>query len=170
MNISDTEKGDLVRFYNVVYISQMKGFLFGTFGGAKSSDLKSQTPIIKRPIIPALALASPLKDSLPQNILSLTLANQKKSPMLKHAMTPMTNALYAFGESPHRGNEQLSNNINSRRHINFEDNSNAENNPGLSNEAVSKIPKYGNSVMEKILEQKHEGDEDSNKKGKFCFW
>ena len=164
VHISEKEKGDLVRFYNAVYISQLKNFLFNAFG-TKSIDIKSQTPQIKKPLIPALALASPLKDSLPQNMMSMSLMNNKKSPMLKHRMTPTSNAPYIFNDFSVYGSDPSANNMTSKRLINFEDGNGTENTIQLGTENGIKVPKYSSSLMEKIVEQKHEDTEDSNKKG-----
>ena len=156
--INDNERGDLVRFYNAVYISHMKSHLFSSFGD-KTVEMKSQTPYAKKPIISALTLSSPLKESLPQAMTNLSLANKRKSPMSKHSMTPMTSALYAYPESSGIGDPQQAEPA-SKRLINFEEvpyNSNSD--------AQPKMPKF----LERIVEHKHEDGEDSSKKRNFLL-
>ena len=136
----------------------MKTFIFSLVGDKNSYDTKSNTPIIKRPIISALVMESPLRESLPYFMQNSAL-NKKKSPLLKLGMTPLTSALYA--ESP-RPMENLHNNISSRRMLNMDDTDNYQNDLG-----VKKLKNVG-ALMDKIIEQKSEETEmDSSKKSIF---
>jgi len=146
----------LIKFYNAVYISQMKVFLFSLL--QNQSEVKAPTPMIKKPIIPGLNLESPLRDSLPIHLMqikSVSTHNKKKSPMLKYGMTPQTNVLYAFAESPSSRSVEPTNTLTSKRQLTFEDAS-------VENDMLRK-GKYSMGMMDKIIE-KEEHDNDSNKK------
>ena len=153
--IKENDRVDLIKFYNTVYISQIKTFLFSLVGDKNSYDPKSNTPMIKRPMIPALVIESPLRESLPYHMQNSAL-NKKKSPLLKLGMTPFTSALYA--ESP-RPMENLNNNITSRKMLNMDEPDNYQ------NDLLLKKLKNGGAFMDKIIEQKsEETDMDSSKK------
>ena len=133
----------------------MKTFIFSLVGDKNSYDSKPNTPMIKRPIISALVLESPLRESLPYHM-QISALNKKKSPLLKVGMTPLTSALYA--ESP-RPVDNLQNNMISRRVLNMDDSEDHQNDLG-----VKKL-KNANTLMDKIIEQKSEETEmDSSKK------
>lgn len=78
--------------------------------------------------------------------------------MVRAGMTPRTNTLYAFGESPARALDQINSTLASRRTINFDD---------KDQEAdIIKKPRFNNPLMNRIKEHKFEDSEDSDKKGK----
>lgn len=142
----------------------MKSYIY-SLNGEKSAHVesKSNTPLLKKPIICALTVASPLRESLPQNMSANTaLTPRKKSPLIRPGMTPMTNALYAFGESPGRALDQINNTLASKRIINFDDNS--------QEPAAVKKQRFANPIMGKILEHKLEDSQDSQKRSNYHLY
>ena len=116
-------------------------------------DSKCYTPLLKPPVIPMFALASPLRESLPQSNSCLS----RKSPMVRPGMTPNGNPIYAFGESPSRALERINGVLSaSKRIINFEND---------ANDSGHKERKLINPVLERIMDQRNEELDDSQKKG-----
>ena len=156
--IKGDERADLIKFYNIVYLAQMKPYLNSLSMNRQQgeTDSKSYTPFLKRPVIPALAVASPLKESLPQSNSALRM----KSPMVRAGMTPTATAVYAFGESPSRALEKINGELASKRIIDFEEG---------AQDSDQKKKKYINPVLERIMDQRHEESEDSQKKSIYCY-
>jgi hypothetical protein len=164
--INDTERADLIKFYNLIFIPQMKTYLFALAPqtGQIPAQLRPGTPQIKKPLVPALVMNSPLRESIPLHIAappyrSISAHAKTKTPQPNYGMTPLTRTLYAFGESPSRNLESI-NNLASKRQINFDDgpeSNSAESNP-------IKEAKPTSSILGKIFEQKNEDSESEPSK------
>lgn len=77
--------------------------------------------------------------------------------MVRAGMTPTTNAVYAFGESPSRALDKINGALAlaaSKRIIDF--------NEGAQDSEKKK--KFLNPALERIMDQKHDDSEDSQKK------
>lgn len=107
IEINDTEQGDIIKFYNEVYIPAVKSFIISL----KSTDKKFNTPMamspsprvfypqseIKRPTVPLFPMQSPIKEALNSPFhLPMSVNNRKYSSTL---LTPLTKKLYSFGET-----------------------------------------------------------------------
>ena len=156
--INADQKADIIAFYNTVYLPQMKPYLNSLNSNRSGEvDSKSYTPLLKPPVIPMLALASPLRESLPQCNSALS----RKSPMVRPGMTPngSSNHIYAFGESPRRALDKINGALfASKRIINFEEG---------APESSHKEKKYVNPMLERIMDQRNDESEDSQKKGTY---
>lgn len=160
--INEIERADLIKFYNSVYISQMKTYLFSLAPQPGQPQMRPGTPQIKKPLVPALVMDSPLRESLPVQIAqykSISAHAKTNTPLPKYGMTPRTGALYAFGESPCRTLETI-NNFASKRQINFDD---APDNSNAAGDVIVKKAKSSNPILDKIMEQREEDGEDVNK-------
>ena len=108
IKINDYLSVDIIKFYNTIYIQNMKDYLTGkNYNGA-------------RPRISALNPPSPLKANL-----TTSLNYYENSPMrstMQNYMTPRTKKLWAFGESPSRALKSINTMIQQRasRRIDFE--------------------------------------------------
>jgi len=101
--------GDIIKFYNQVYIQLMKQYL------------TQESPTLK-PRIAALNPPSPLRANLamPMHYTSLSSPMQspgivRQSPYRSQLMTPRTANLYAFGESPAKGLDSINRMISAQR-------------------------------------------------------
>jgi len=156
--INETEKGDLIKFYNTAYISQMKVYLYA-LSPQPQLPMRPGTPQIKKPMVPALITNSPLRESLPQYAApmmayrSVSAHSKTKNPLPAYGMTPRTGALYAHGESPYRELATIST-VASKRQISFDDGPESNS----TGEMLSKKTKT-NSILDKIVEQKNEDSE-----------
>jgi len=161
--INDNERADLIKFYNLIFIPQMKTFLFALVPQPGQLQLRPGTPQIKKPLVPALIMNSPLRESIPLQYApppyrSISAHAKTRTPQPNYGMTPLTRTLYAFGESPSRNLESIKN-LASKRQINFDDGP-----EGNSTEtSFIKEPKPSNSILGKILEQKNEDSEPESK-------
>ncbi len=154
VNLANNQKGDIITFYNNIFISTMKSFIVTLNKKTiKTTNEKSQTPLIKNPLISKKMMDSPLSSVLPSG-----LQNMKKSINQKNSiMTPKTHMLYAFAESPlmklndvHLKNAKT--NVQSKKLINFEESMN-----GGKKEATQKnFMKYENEKLGKIDETNNE--------------
>ena len=135
--MTDFQTGDIINFYNNVYVGYMKTYLLA---------LNKSVPIQgSKPRIQALNPDSPLKEHLPQPLLKYSASPQSagssitRSPSRLAFLTPRTRRLYAFGESPSQALESINRMMQkSDRKINFDQ----------EDEAPTKKPKY----MSKILQ------------------
>jgi len=161
--INENERADLIKFYNNVYIPQMKTYLFtiGPQPGSTQAQVRPATPQIKKPLVPALITQSPLREALPHPMMpaapynrSISAHAKSKTPIPSYGMTPRTGALYAFGESPSRTLESI-NNIASKRQIDFDDGPDSN-----SGDFIMKKAKGSSSILDKIIEQKNEESEE----------
>lgn len=96
VHLEGNTTGDIIRFYNEVYVKFMKNYLMA---------LTNKNPVLLRsePRIPSLNPSSPLKYSLPPPIISYSpndSRNVLSSPLRSPYATPRSKRLYAFGESP----------------------------------------------------------------------
>ena len=132
--------GDLIKYYNAVFIRNLKGFLYNLKGGEHYNE-DSQQHVIKKPLIPILNVSSPLRESLPYRFNQIM-----RSPIIRPGLTPFSSLLHA--ESPSRALD-ITNSINGRK-LNLDDNEGTE--PPLSKKL--KI----NSIFEKILGTPQEND------------
>ena len=98
--MEDGSSIDIIKFYNTVYLKEMKQYLcsFNSQQSQSSYQANSSTPL-HRPVIPALTMDSPLHLSLPQCNSSAS-DMRSRTPILKALLTPMTNRLFAFESSP----------------------------------------------------------------------
>jgi hypothetical protein len=95
------EKGDIIRFYNEVFVPMISTFIKSlkkqhqiqkpTFSPVSKQNENPEIQIseLKKPIMPLFSIQSPLKET----------ANSAYITNLKPIMTPMTKTLYAFGEA-----------------------------------------------------------------------
>jgi len=158
--INDGERADLIKFYNNIYIPQMKAYLF-TLGPQPAGQIQIRpgTPQIKKPLVPALITQSPLREALPHPMMpavpyrSVSAHAKSKTPIPSYGMTPRTGALYAFGESPSRTLQSI--NIASKRQIDFDDGPDSN-----SGDFIMKKAKGSSSILDKIIEQKNEESEE----------
>lgn len=108
IKVNDYLSVDVIKFYNTIYIQNMKDYLTGkNYNGA-------------RPRISALNPPSPLKANLTN---SLTYhGNSPMRPSTQNFMTPRTKKLWAFGESPSQTLKSINTMIQQRasRRIDFE--------------------------------------------------
>ena len=87
--------GDIIRFYNEIYVKYMKTYLIALNKNISYSR--------NEPRIPSLNPSSPLRYSLPPPMISYSPSeprNLLSSPLRSPYATPRTKRLYAFGESP----------------------------------------------------------------------
>lgn len=141
----------------------MKSYLFA-LAPSGPGPLKPSTPQIKKPLVPALVMDSPLRESLPFQpgtpYKSISAHAKTRTPLPSYGMTPRTGALYAFGESPSRTLETI-NNLASKVRINFDD---AQDNNDDKDDFIVKKIKPSNPILGKILEQRNEeSDTEPNK-------
>ena len=96
VRLEGSTTGDIIRFYNDIYVRYMKNYLM-------SLTSKSGTSLRTDPRIPCLNPSSPLKYSLPPPIVVYS-PNDKRysisSPARSPYATPLIKKIYAFGESP----------------------------------------------------------------------
>ena len=86
--MEETSPIDIIKFYNSVFIVNMKNFIsMLKEKGLNTSKIASRKHSI---------LQSPLKGIIPREINF----KQSKNVMNKHHMTPQTQLLYAYNESP----------------------------------------------------------------------
>jgi transcription initiation factor TFIIIB Brf1 subunit/transcription initiation factor TFIIB len=96
--------GDIIKFYNTVFILHMKNFLLA---------ISKTTPnILPKPRLPSLHPPSPIRQNLPPSMLqysSSPLPNSSllQSPLKSPFLTPRSKRLYAFGESPSQALEGI---------------------------------------------------------------
>eukprot|EP00357_Protocruzia_adherens_P001211 CAMPEP_0115005678 /NCGR_PEP_ID=MMETSP0216-20121206/20027_1 /TAXON_ID=223996 /ORGANISM="Protocruzia adherens, Strain Boccale" /LENGTH=932 /DNA_ID=CAMNT_0002372075 /DNA_START=130 /DNA_END=2931 /DNA_ORIENTATION=+ len=173
--LKDDTYGDIIKFYNSVYIQTMKHYIVGCLTKWKKVKIQPNTPKIK-----ALDPQSPLKECLPQNMLaSSTLAGGNgtadKSPMSYSRspyvspmtrMTPTTKQLYSFAESP---NLNLDNFFARGRHqpLNFDINTKSKSRRHSRNSSFTDSTlgnnKYSFHTMSRIAESRSECNNDENK-------
>jgi len=151
------EKIDLIKFYNTIFITQTRTFLFSLLPDRAQVEMKSATPMIRKPVISALVMESPLRESLPQHMFG---TKGGKSPMLKFGYPSPGGTSQTMSNTAGKLND-TANNLVSKRQINF-DEANDSNNNVLS----AKKPKIPHqAVMDKIVEHNtEEAEMDSNKK------
>jgi len=141
----------------------MKTYLFALGSQPETLKFRPSTPQIKKPLVPALVMDSPLRESLPMHMAppyrSISAHSKAMTPQPHYGMTPLTRTLYAFGESPSRNLVSFGG-LASKRQINFDDG--PETNSG-ENSAI-KEPKPSNSILGKIFEQKNEDSESESTK------
>eukprot|EP01017_Pseudomicrothorax_dubius_P026412 TRINITY_DN2945_c0_g2_i2.p1 TRINITY_DN2945_c0_g2~~TRINITY_DN2945_c0_g2_i2.p1 ORF type:complete len:992 (+),score=245.91 TRINITY_DN2945_c0_g2_i2:123-3098(+) len=192
IEVEPGRKGDLILFYNTVFIAAMKTFILGMGSSRKQSGfaaMKPPSPGIKRPIINVSGLQSPLKALLPTAMQNFSVGAQSqgkknglRSPLSGSVMTPKTQFLFAFGETPSVRHEGPSKSVASKKMINFDAEVGNENvnTSNLSSSSISnsilmkKEAKYGQIQLEKITETKTENHECPNSsrrgiKGKMLF-
>ena len=135
--MTDFQTGDIINFYNHVYVGYMKTYLLAL---NKSIPMQGVKPRIQ-----ALNPESPLKEHLPQPLLRYSASPQSagssitRSPSRLAFLTPRTRRLYAFGESPSQALESINRMMQkSDRKINFDQ----------EDDVPTKKPKY----MSKILQ------------------
>lgn len=161
VHVNDVEKIDLIKFYNTVFITQTRTFLFSLLPDRAQVEMKSATPMIKRPVIQALVMESPLRDSLPQHMLQFSAQNKGKSPMLKFGYPSPGGTVHIMADTAGKLHDTV-NNLVSKRQINFDE---AHNDAHGLSAKKTKIPHQ--AVMDRIVEQKtEEAEMDSNKKSK----
>lgn len=152
--LKDNELGDVIKFYNTVYLAQMKPYL-SSLGTRKPEEPCGN--FLKKPVIEAFALASPLRDSLPQSNSVL----RRASPLGKFGTTPIRPII---GESPGRRFDQLNTastvNSQNNKRIDFDD---------FHEPDVKKKQHFTNPLLEKIIEQ-NESQELPAKKGTCYFF
>jgi hypothetical protein len=172
--IDSQRKGDIILFYNTVFITPMRSFIYSQSIKKPATQTRPASPSLQNPIIPNLPLQSPLKAMIPAGINSLSLSNAAnngkktpiyssygKNPMTPSIMTPKTQMLYAFAESPFLNSGELSRrpsgNLNSKKILNFEQVDNKENNDYNR----KKMPGSTKYSMEKIIETHQENVQDT---------
>ena len=130
--------------------------------------MKSATPFIKKPVIQALVMESPLRDSIPHHMIqyaSLSSHNKGKSPSIKTGASPLNGLSYSRNDTAGKLYE-AANNLASKRQINFD-----EAHEGTNIESNKRKLKFTQVVMDKIVEQNaEEAEVDSIKKSKFLFY
>lgn len=135
----------------------MKTYLFALAPQPGQPQMRPGTPQIKKPLVPALVMESPLRESLPIQLpqygKSISAHAKTSLPQPKYGMTPRTGALYAFGESPSRTLETI-NNFASKRQIDF------DTEPDNASDILNKKLKSSNSILDRIVEQREEDNED----------
>ena len=155
--LKDNERGDVISFYNKVYLAQMRPYL-STLAIRKPEEPepRSNGNFLKKPVIEAFALASPLRDVLPQSNSVL----RRASPIGKFGITPMRSAK-RIEESPARildshHQTNTASTATSKR-IDFDDN--------FHEPDVKKKQYFHNPLLEKIIEQRFDESQESHKKG-----
>ena len=118
MRIDQNTTGDIIRFYNEVYIRYMKSYLLPLSKGI-AANARSE------PRIPSLNPASPLRYNLPPPLISYSPSESRNclsSPLRSPYATPRTKRLYAFGESPSYQLDAINHMMNKTGvHLNFDD-------------------------------------------------
>lgn len=118
VRIDQNSTGDIIRFYNEVYIKYMKTYLMPLSKGIVTSHRIE-------PRIPSLNPASPLRYSLPPPMISFSPSDSRhclSSPLRSPYATPRTKRLYAFGESPSFHLDAINHMMNKTGvHLNFDD-------------------------------------------------
>lgn len=146
------QKADVITFYNSIYLAQLKPHLNSLSANRTGEvDSRSYTPLLRPPVIPMFANASPLREACGS-------ALSRKSPMVRPGMTPTSNA-YVFGESPRRALDKINGTLNSasKRIIKFDDN---------EQDSGHKERKIMNPVLVRIIDQKRDESEESQKGNK----
>lgn len=132
IEINPNEEGDIIKFYNEIFIPAVKNFIMslkniGNILSPISTNPRMFHPQseMKKPTVPLFSITSPLRETLntPYNV-PMTV-NNKKNPSL----TPVTKTLYSFGESlesPHKNfidfKQKLLNNPRVLKRIDFDNN------------------------------------------------
>ena len=96
VRLEGTNTGDIIRFYNEVFVKYMKNYLMA-LTSKTSSGTRSD------PRIPCLNPSSPLKFSLPPPMIIYSPTEGRhliSSPARSPFTTPRSKRIYAFGESP----------------------------------------------------------------------
>ena len=156
VNLNNNQNGDIITFYNNVFISTMKSFIVTlNKKSIKSINDKSQTPQIKNPLISRKIIDSPLASVLPSGLQHIKKTGNQKNPI----MTPKTHMLYAFAESPlmkindNNLKNTLKSTIHSKKLIDFEETHNG----GKNEITIQKnFNKYENEQLSKIDETVNE--------------
>ena len=148
--ITDGHKEEFIAFYNTIYLPQMKPYLNSLNSNrAGEVDSKGSTPLLKSPLIPMFALASPLRESLSQSTTCLS----QKSPMVRSGITPNDNFVFVVGVSPSRDLEKINRRLAASKHskhiINFESAGHEE--KKLINPVLKRIKELQNKVLNQAI-------------------
>eukprot|EP01017_Pseudomicrothorax_dubius_P029162 TRINITY_DN3515_c0_g1_i2.p1 TRINITY_DN3515_c0_g1~~TRINITY_DN3515_c0_g1_i2.p1 ORF type:complete len:524 (+),score=97.74 TRINITY_DN3515_c0_g1_i2:81-1652(+) len=155
------EKGELIDFYNKLYVHRMKDVL-DALRRCGSDDEKKEI-WSRRPQVPSFVTQSPLREHVPSSLLSYKQLSSARSrvppsPSLETA-TPKTKAIYAFGESPlgfkYPGETTLGK--SSRRSLNF-----SEEEPPTF-ESRKRVMRDRNYIISKIIEEEDQNDGSTTK-------
>lgn len=137
-----------------MFLNQLKTIIFSALPNYSLTEIASATPLIKKPIVSALVMESPLRESLP-SIMSygnLSLHRKSEGSMLEFSQPLPAKPMI----SSQGGNTNVSDSITSKRQIDFDDNfDNEEDLP-----PVKKL-KHSNSIVEKIMEYKSQEIEEN---------
>ncbi|KRW99451.1 Cyclin-like protein [Pseudocohnilembus persalinus] len=135
LNISENQKGDIITYYNQVFIQKIKSYIISKkqeFQQENNQQSRPSTPgcitgkyqslqqYSKNPVLNTQILQSPLKMMIPSNLQNV----RKSLNKLPGHMTPQTQMLYAYNESPllkmGKQNNRFSN-LQSKKMINFDE-------------------------------------------------
>jgi hypothetical protein len=118
VRLENSSNGDIIRFYNEVYVKYMKNYLMALTN--KSGSVQRNEPRI-----PSLSPSSPLKYSLPPPMIIYSPSESRNclsSPLRSPYATPKNKRRYAFGESPSYHLDAINHMMNkSGQYLNFDD-------------------------------------------------
>ena len=93
----DNQDGTIISFYNDVFIkrTELKDFIVGSFTDSNNRNINAQKNSKKN-----IVLMSPLKAIIPKELMFKGQGNNHNISKAKGSITPQTQLLYAYNESP----------------------------------------------------------------------